>query len=238
MEPERRLALVTGGSSGLGAAIAAELHRAGFRLVLAARTPEKLQQTAAAIGEGADSILWRSADVSMAAGAADLFEWIDRLDDPLELLVNSAGSARFSSVVETDPACWLRLVQSNLDSVFYCSREAARRMQTRGRGDIITILSMAADHVLPGAGAYCAAKAGALALTRVLMEEVRRQGVRVTAVLPGAIDTPLWDEIPNDLDRSAMLRPEEVAEVVRRIAELPRTIYVDEVKLMPPRGVL
>jgi short-subunit dehydrogenase len=111
-------------------------------------------------------------------------------------------------------------------------------MTAQGSGHIVNVLSIAAKVVFPGASAYCASKWGALGLTKALAEETRGQGVKVTGLCPGSIDTPFWDATVTTLDRRDMLRPEDVAATVRMLLEQPPGIYTDEMVVMPPKGIL
>lgn len=232
------LAVVTGGSSGLGRAIAAELARAGYEIHLLARRAGPLSQAADELRSAGASAEFSSVDLTDETAVQEFFGALDRAGTAPGVWVNCAGVARFGEITGTTGEEWRRLLDLNLSGFFYCCREAAIRMSARGCGDIVNILSVAAHEPLTGAGAYCASKWGALAVTRILANEVRRQGVRVTAISPGAIDTPLWDDLPHEFERSEMLDPAEVARVVRQVVEQPRSLYIDEVRIMPPRGML
>ncbi len=108
----------------------------------------------------------------------------------------------------------------------------------RLRGHILNVLSIASQTALPGSAAYTASKFGALGLTKVMAAEVRAQGIKVTAVIPGAVDTPLWDKSGGDLDRRKMLSPADVAAAMLSVIAQPPSIYTDEIVLMPPLGIL
>ena len=107
-----------------------------------------------------------------------------------------------------------------------------------GGGDIVNVLSIAAVVGLPRAAAYSASKAGALGLTRSLNAEFRSQGIRISALIPGATDTPLWDSSDSDIDRGRMLRSEDVSQTVLWMLQTPRTASIDEIHLMPSEGIL
>ncbi len=111
-------------------------------------------------------------------------------------------------------------------------------MREQGSGHIVNVLSIAAREAFPGAAAYCASKWGALGFTRVLAREARAAGIKVTALLPGAIDTPFWDRVPHALNRADMLAAEDVAAFVRCLLEQPPALHTDEVVLLPPKGIL
>jgi short-subunit dehydrogenase len=126
----------------------------------------------------------------------------------------------------------------NLRGVMVCCRAVLGPMIRQHRGTIVNVASVAATRPIPGAAAYAATKAGVLAWSRVLAEELRSEGVRVGVVLPGAVDTPLWDTIPNAPDRRRMLSPEDVARVVVLMATLPPGATLEETTLLPAGGIL
>jgi len=126
----------------------------------------------------------------------------------------------------------------NLRGTYLCCKYALKVMLAQGRGHILNVLSIASQVALPGSAAYTASKFGALGLTKVMAAEVRAQGVKVTAVIPGAVDTPLWDKSGGDLDRRKMLSPSDVAAAILSVIAQPPSIYTDEIVLMPPLGIL
>jgi NAD(P)-dependent dehydrogenase (short-subunit alcohol dehydrogenase family) len=111
-------------------------------------------------------------------------------------------------------------------------------MMTERRGTIINIVSVAAKRAIPGNAAYAASKHAVLGLTQVLAEEMRPHGIRVGALSPGAVDTPLWDSVPNAPERSRMLRPEDVAEAALLMASLPPGASLEDLTLLPAGGIL
>jgi NAD(P)-dependent dehydrogenase (short-subunit alcohol dehydrogenase family) len=126
----------------------------------------------------------------------------------------------------------------NLMAPIYAIHAALPWMLEAGGGKIVNVLSIAAVHTFPGSGAYAASKAGLLALGRSVAADYRSQGVRVTAILPGSVDTPLWEGksfVPN---REDMLTREAVAETIRDVVLMPQDRSVDELLLMPPKGIL
>jgi NAD(P)-dependent dehydrogenase (short-subunit alcohol dehydrogenase family) len=214
------------------------LARRGWDLGLLARTRTQLEEVAAevrALGARAEVL---PATVDDAGSVHEAFSRLDAAYGRLDALVNCAGTGSFAPVTEADPDEWQRIISVNLFGTFLCSREAARRMTAQGSGHIVNVLSIAAKVVFPGASAYCASKWGALGLTKALAEETRGQGVKVTGLCPGSIDTPFWDATVTTLDRRDMLRPEDVAATVRMLLEQPPGIYTDEMVVMPPKGIL
>jgi NAD(P)-dependent dehydrogenase (short-subunit alcohol dehydrogenase family) len=155
-----------------------------------------------------------------------------------DLLVHAAGLGVFVPLERTSVEEWDETLDVNLRAAFLLCRAAVPLMRARGRGHIFTIVSIAGVRAFPNAAAYCASKFGLLGFSRVLAEEVRRDGVKVTAVVPGSVDTPFWERAGGDLPRERMLRPEAVAEAILFAALAPPNVHHDEIRLMPPEGVL
>ncbi len=157
---------------------------------------------------------------------------------PFDTLIYSAGAARFASVEATTDAVWREMMSANLDGLFHAVRAILPRFRERRRGHIVAVLSMASRHAYGGSSAYTAAKYGALGFIESLRAEVRKAGLHVTAVLPGATDTPIWDAIGPDWNREKMMRPEQVARVIASILRDTTSGMVEEVRVMPAGGAL
>lgn len=233
-----RVAIVTGAGRGIGRATAIALARRGFAVVLAARTEAKLESAAVEVERAGGDPLVAPTDVTDPASVEALVARTLERFGSLDTLVNAAGVGSFASVEDLSLPEWEQQLRVNLTGTFLVCRAVLPPMLARGGGDIVNILSIAAKVVFPGAAAYCASKWGALGFTKVLAEEVRRRGIRVTAFCPGSVDTPFWDAIPAPPDRHRMLKPEDVAEAVAFVVTRPPTIYLDEVVAMPPEGIL
>jgi 3-oxoacyl-[acyl-carrier protein] reductase len=220
--------VVTGASSGIGAAIAHALAAEGAHVVGLARrfAPGPLAPPRA--GTVAYAQLDVTDEAQVAARLAEL--------PPLDVLVCAAGTAWFGPVQRTTPATVRSLTNVHVVGTLLCVREAARRMTAARTGHIVGIGSVAATRALPECGAYAAAKAGQRALLAVLAEELRPHGVRVTNVAPGAVDTPIWDARPG-FDRSKMLQAADVAGAVVDVVCRPG-VAIGELELLPPSGLL
>ena len=237
-----KVAVVTGGSKGIGKAIAFGLAAAGAKIVLAARTPETLEQAAAELSVGGvsnpDSVLAVPTDVTDPEAVQQLIQRTLDAYQRLDILINNAGIGRFGTVVDFTPSDWDAVINSNLKAVYLCTQAALSPMLAQGSGQIINVLSIAAKVPFEASSAYCAAKAGALAFTKVLASEVRQQNIRVTAVLPGSVHTPFWDEIPQHPDFEQMLKPDHVADTVVSVCQQPIGMVTEEIVVMPPLGIL
>jgi NADP-dependent 3-hydroxy acid dehydrogenase YdfG len=152
--------------------------------------------------------------------------------------VTAAGVASFGPVAEQSPRDWDAMLAVNLRGAMACCRAVLPPMLARGRGGIINVASVAASRPIAGAAAYTATKAAIVGFSRVLAEELRAGGVRVGVLVPGAVDTPLWDTIPGGPDRARMLRPDDVARAAVLMATLPPGATLEELTLLPAGGIL
>ena len=230
--------VITGASKGIGKATAFAFAAAGAKVVLAARTPETLEQVAVKLKEGGAEALAVPTDVTDVDAVKQLIQRTLEVYQHVDILINNAGIGHFGPIVDFEPDDWDAVLNSNLKAVYLCAKYALPAMLERGSGQIINVLSVAAKIAFQASSAYCAAKAGALALTKVLASEVRQQNIRVTAVLPGSVHTPFWDDVPEHPDFEQMLTPEHVADTIVSICQQPPGMVTEEIAVMPPLGIL
>lgn len=233
-----QVALVTGAGRGIGRAISLALAAQGAAVALAARTRAELAAVATEIREARGQALAVPTDVAQDAAVEALVERVVGERGRLDVLVTAAGVASFGPLAGAKPADWDLMLAVNLRAVMVCCRAALGPMLRQRRGTIVNIASVAATRPIAGAAAYSATKAGVVAFSRVLADEVRGEGVRVGVLLPGAVDTPLWDSIPNAPDRRRMLAPEDVARAAVLMATLPPGATLEELTLLPAGGIL
>jgi glucose 1-dehydrogenase len=204
-------ALVTGANSGIGEVIALALADAGAKVAVNyVVNPEAAQVVAGKVQDKSGAALALEADVGNAEQVAQMFEDIDSAWGGLDVLVNNAGiDGPRAHGWESDPTAWRRVIEINLLGAFYCSREALGRMVAQRSGVILNLTSV--HEVIPWSGysAYAAAKAGASMLTRTLAQEAAPHGVRVLAIAPGAIQTPINQAVWSD--------PQGLADLIRKI---------------------
>jgi NAD(P)-dependent dehydrogenase (short-subunit alcohol dehydrogenase family) len=223
-----KFAIVTGGSSGIGAACARALADEGAAVVACGRRHARGTVTPPVLGQ----VVAANLDVTDEAAVRARFAEVPELD----IVVCSHGTGTFAPIVNASLADMREMLDVHIAGTFVCVREALRRMQPRRRGHIVVIGSHVAHRAFTDCGGYTAAKAGQLGLVRVLAEEARPYDIRVTALLPGATDTPIWDDRPG-FDRAKMMQPSDVASFLISIVARP-AISVEEVTLTPPAGAL
>ena len=233
-----KVAIITGASRGIGRATALVFARAGVKVVLASRTQHDLETAASLIRTDGGEALVVPTDVTRTEAVETLVNRTLDAYNQIDILVNNAGIGVFEMVADSDPEAWTQVVASNLKSTYLCSKYVLPSMLARQSGQIINVLSIAAKVAFKASSAYCAAKAGALAFTKVLAEEVRSENIRVTAVSPGSVDTPFWAKIEGHPDLNLMLKPEHVAETILFVATQPAGMVTDEIVVTPPLGIL
>ena len=235
-----RTALITGASSGIGKATALAFAKAGINLALVGRSQPKLTavaQAAEAVGVTAKTYV---VDLSELDQVSAKIAAIAAESDNLDILINNAGMAYTGSIYDTPLAEWQKVIDLNLTSVFLCVQGILPHLRQRKSGTIVNVSSIAGKQVFPNWGIYSVSKFGLMALTQAVAGEERTNGIRVTAVCPGSVNTPLWDTdtVQADFDRSAMLTPEMVAEGILYAVLAPVGAVVEELTIMPSGGAL
>jgi short-subunit dehydrogenase len=231
-------ALITGASSGIGRVTAIALAKLGVNLILISRSSDKLAtvaEEAKAFGVSAETY---PMDLAQVATVREQIAAIVA-HQPIDILINNAGMA-YTGNLDTMPLDdWQNLMNLNVTSVFQCVQAVLPTLRDRG-GAIVNIVSVAGQQVFPGWVGYCASKFALMALTRGIAAEERANGIRVTAVCPGSVNTSIWDTptVDADFDRTAMLTPETVAATIVNVLSLPKSAVVEEVTVMPSAGVL
>ncbi|AFZ58795.1 SDR family oxidoreductase [Anabaena cylindrica FACHB-243] len=237
---QKRRALITGASSGIGKATALAFAKAGIDVALVSRSEDKLAavaQTAIEIGVEAKAFTVDLASVSQVKAK---IQAIAHEFGDIDILVNNAGMGYTANLSETPLEDWQQVINLNLTSAFQCMMGILPEMRQRGTGTIINVASIAAKQAFAGWGAYCVSKAGLLALSQTLAQEERVHGIRVTAICPGSVNTEIWDTatVNADFDRTKMLTPEIVAQTILHTVLLPQQAVIEELTLMSNAGVL
>jgi NADP-dependent 3-hydroxy acid dehydrogenase YdfG len=225
------VALVTGASRGIGLAIAQTLGRMGAKVSLCARDTKRLEDVAALFEREGMRALAVPADVTRANEIAPLVAKTEQSLGPIEILVNNAGIGYFGPTHEASEKNWDDVLDTNLKSVFLMSKAVAPGMILRRSGHIINIASLAGKNAFVGGGIYCASKWGLLGLTQCMAEDLRPNGIRVSAICPGTVDTEFSSHVGRDPRK--MLQPEDVAHAVEMIVTQEPQSFISEILLRP-----
>jgi 3-oxoacyl-[acyl-carrier protein] reductase len=227
------VAVVTGGSRGIGRAIALRLASLGAGVAICGRDQAALSSTAQEIGKSGVRVHAQIADVTRAADITDLVSKTEAALGCISILVNNAGIGLFGPAHEKSEEEWDRVVNTNLKSVFLVSRAVAPSMIRRGSGDIINISSLAGKNAFAGGGIYCASKWGVQGLSACMAEDLRSHGIRVSVICPGSVATEFSGR--GAKDASKVLTAEDVAHAVAMVVTQGPQSFISEVHLRPVR---
>lgn len=231
MSLQGKVAIVTGGSRGIGFAIAQSLLRQGAAVAITGVNEERVAAAAQELLKGGGTVLGIRADVQRHADVEALFERVSSSFGGVDILINNAGVGTFRPVAEMAVDEWQQMIDTNLTGVFYCCRAALPTMKERGGGWIINISSLASKNAFVNGAAYCASKAALNAFSEALMQEVRHDGVRVAYVLPGSVNTGFGGMSNTKADWA--LQPEDVAQVVADLIAHPSRSLPSRVEIRP-----
>ena len=230
-----KTAVVTGGTKGIGRAIAEALVREGVSVCISARHAEEVERVVSEITDaGEGKVAGAVCDVRDYEEVKALFEHADAEFGGVDVLVNNAGVGQFGRVDEMSPEDFRAVIETNLFGVFYCCREAIPRMKERGGGYIINISSLAGTNAHPQMAAYNASKFGLNGFSEALMQEVRHDGIRVSYVMPGSVNTYFGNDEPDE-SQSWQLQPEDIAHAVLDLLNTNDRGLVSRVEIRPSR---
>ena len=236
-ELTKKIALVTGGSRGLGRAIAETLAKEGCLVIIAGRDEQALGVVSAAISRAGGTAYVRHCDVRNEKSVDALASAIHKQFGRLDILVNNAGIAHVTATVDQlSTEAWREVLDTNLTGMFLVTRAMLPMMHSGAT--IINNLSISAKTVFAGMAAYNASKHGALGLTDTLREELRPRGIRVVSLVPGATDTEIWQQFWPDAPREKMMSPASIATVVIAALKMPGSATVSELEITPTGGSL
>ncbi|HEU4963696.1 MAG TPA: SDR family oxidoreductase [Bacilli bacterium] len=228
-----KVVLITGGARGLGRYMADAMAREGAAVIVTSRQASPDAALEPRFGTVQEAFL----EITEEASVHALFSKIDAAFSRLDVLVNNAGIGVFKPVVDTTLDEWNEIFATNVTGLFLCSKAAFSRMKTQGGGRIINIASVSGYIPIVENGVYGASKYAVRGFSQILNEEGKHDNIRVSIVSPGAVYTDIWDGRDGFLPAD-MLQPEDVAETVLDIARRPLHVRIDEVKILPPKGVL
>jgi 3-oxoacyl-[acyl-carrier protein] reductase len=231
---EEKVALVTGGSRGIGLATARALLKSGCRVFICATTDNGVREATEALkSEGLDQVAGGVCDVRSYEQVRSMMRSAGERFGGLDILVNNAGIGNFKNIEHMDPEDWCAVIETNLSGVFYCCHEAIPMMRRRGGGYIINVGSLAGKNAFAGGAAYCASKHGLIALSEALMQEVRYDHIRVSCVMPGSVNTGFGLSTGEDPAKTWKLLPEDVAGTIIHLLEMDPRALTSRVEIRP-----
>lgn len=230
-----KTAVVTGGSKGIGYSIGEYLARAGANVVISARNAAEVKAAADKLnGLGAGTVVGVQADVRSYEDVQRMIAAAAALGDGLDILINNAGVGGFAPVDRISVDLWHTIIETNLNGVFYCCREAVPHMRKRGAGWIINIGSLAGKNPFAGGAAYNASKFAIVGFSEAMMLDVREDNIRTSYIMPGSVATYFNDHTPNEAD-AWKIQPEDIAQIVMDLLAMnPRTLP-SRVEVRPSR---
>jgi len=237
MKLQGKRAVIVGGGTGIGLGIARAFAAEGCRVAIAGRREDKLREAARA-WHGVPPLLVHPVDVADRASVAQLFDWANEQLGQIDILVNSAGTnIRTRSMAEMTPPQWDQVLAINATGAYNCMYAVLPQMRARRDGLIINISSVAGKRALALGGiAYCASKFAKTALGTAVANEDAANGIRVTNIFPGEVNTPILENRPepvSDERKAAMLQPEDLGDLAVAIACLPPRAHVPELMIKP-----
>ncbi len=227
---------MTGGTQGIGFAVARALAQAGARVLICGRNSQRLEASVAELRSvaGQDMVFGATANVAKSEDVSKLFQFADEVLGGLDILVNNAGIGLFRSAAEMTVEEWDRVIGTNLSGAFYCTREALARFPQAHGGRIINISSLAGKNPFAGGSAYNASKFGLNALSEATMLDHRFDNVGVSYIMPGSVDTEFSGE--QGQGRSEWkIAPEDIADLVLTILRMPNRTLVSRIEVRPSR---
>ena len=235
MELNGKVAVVTGGTRGIGRGIVEALAAEGVNVSISARSRNEIDETVEALlllnkGRATGVVC----DVRDHSQVKAFFERTVQELGRLDILINNAGIGKFQSVEEMSPQDFRDILETNLFGVFYCCHEAIPLMKKNGGGYIINISSLAGTNAHPRMAAYNASKFGLNGFSEALMQEVRHDGIKVSYIMPGSVNTEFGGDTPSD-EKSWQLRPEDIAEVVLDLLHHDERSLPSRVEIRPSK---
>ena len=235
MDLKDKAAIVTGGTKGIGRAIAEALVREGIDVCVSARKRSEIDQTVVALaGLGLGRTTGIVCDVCDHSQVKALFDRTVEEFGGVDILVNNAGIGVFSTVEEMSPEDFRAVIETNLFGVYYCCHEAIPLMKQRGGGYIINMSSLAGANPHPRMAAYNASKFGLNGFSEALMQEVRHDGIKVSYVMPGSVNTEFGGDEPSE-EKSWQLQPDDIARVVVDLLHHPDRSLPSRVEIRPSK---
>ena len=230
-----KVVVVTGGSKGIGRAICLKFLSNGYQVITCGRSLESLKELKEQVGSDlGKKILVCAADVSKKEDVKTFIDFIQKNTKKVDVLVNNAGMYIPGQILKEDEDVFEKTLETNLYSAYYLTRGLISLVQNSEQADVFNICSTASIMPYENGGSYCISKYALYGMTKVLREELKEEGVRVTAVLPGATFTSSWDGV--DLPEDRFMKSEDVADSIWSAHQLSRNTVVEEILIRPQLG--
>jgi short-subunit dehydrogenase len=232
----RRLAVVTGGSKGIGKAVVVKLVSEGFDVITCARSSNDLEALESEIATNFQEgrIHWQSADLSERSDINGFLDFVKSFERDVDILVNNTGVFIPGQINNEEEGVLEKTMETNVYSAYHLTRGILPQMMEGKKGHIFTICSTASITAYPNGGSYCISKFALLGMTKVLREELKPYHVKVTALLPGATLTASWEG--TDLPEDRFMKAEDVADTIWTAYSLSNGAVIEEVLLRPVLG--
>jgi NADP-dependent 3-hydroxy acid dehydrogenase YdfG len=231
-----KVAWITGASTGIGFETAKVFAKAGYVIVATARRKSRLVSLVNEIRFAGHEAYAFVCDVTSERSILSTRKKILEKCRTIDVLINNAGVTVFKSFIETKTPDYDAVIDTNLRGSFVTSRAVLPLMIKKRKGHIINLVSVASQTVFTNSAVYSASKAGVLAMFNVLRAEVRKYNIKVTNILPGATDTPMWSQGSRQRYSTRMMTPREIAEIILHAAEQPKKVVIEDIVIRPIKG--
>ena len=232
----QRYILVTGGTKGIGRAVAELFAKEGFHIITCSRNENDLQKLKLDIEQAYtfSKVLYKEADLGDRKSLDGFIKYVQGLNVPIDVVVNNSGLFTPGKITEEDDEALPFMINTNLYSAYYISKAFAKDMIQRRSGHIFNMCSTASITPYVNGGSYCISKYALYGMTKVLREETKEHNVKVTAILPGATLTASWEGV--DLPADRFMKPDDVAQAVYSAFSLSKNSVVEEILIRPQLG--
>ena len=235
---QKKFAVITGGSSGIGLAAAMSLASDGYNIIICGRTSQKVLSASESISRTGALCFGFVADLAEPGGVSQLVLYTQSIFPRLDLLFNNAGTGQALDLERTTDEIWEQTINTNLRATFQCCRDFLPMLRLGRDPLIINNASVAAHRGFPQFAVYSASKGGILSMSRSLREELRPMGIRVSTLSLGATDTDFWKDVEGEWDTARMMKSNDVGKLISHVASLPPSAMLEELVLMPSGGAL